>query len=45
MYLDYKYYNTALRLLQISIESMVNICNHIISRKGFRRPKDLAIPF
>ncbi|RKX75265.1 MAG: DUF86 domain-containing protein [Spirochaetes bacterium] len=39
---DYKYNNTALRLLQISIESMVNICNHIISRNGLRRPKDFS---
>ncbi len=37
---DYRNYNTALRLLQISIEAMIDIGNHIIARKSLGNPKD-----
>ncbi len=36
--LDFRNYNSALRLLQISIESIIDIGNHIISRRGFDPP-------
>lgn len=39
---DYKNYNTALRLLQISIEAMIDIGNHIIARKSLGNPEDYA---
>lgn len=37
---DYKNYNTVLRLLQISIEAMIDIGHHIISQKSMGLPKD-----
>ncbi len=37
---DFRNYNTALRLLQISIEGMIDMGNHILSRKSLGNPKD-----
>ena len=39
---DYRSHHAAMRLLQISIEDMVDIGNHVISRKMYRKPKDLV---
>ena len=42
---DFRNYNSSLRLLQVSIESMINIANHIIARRSFRAPKDFSDAF
>lgn len=42
---DFRNYNAAVRLLQVTIEGVINIANHIISRKSFRAPNDFADTF
>ena len=42
---DFRSHHAAMRLLQISIEDMINIGSHIIARRSYRAPKDFADVF
>jgi uncharacterized protein YutE (UPF0331/DUF86 family) len=42
---NYIFHNAALHILQLSIESMISIGNHIISRLSLKNPKDFADVF
>ncbi|WP_026486309.1 type VII toxin-antitoxin system HepT family RNase toxin [Caldanaerobius polysaccharolyticus] len=42
---DFKYYDSAKYNLQIAIEAMIDIGNHIISRQNFEPPKTYADTF
>ncbi|MCU0643708.1 MAG: DUF86 domain-containing protein [bacterium] len=42
---NYIFHSAALHILQLSIESMISIGNHIISRRGLKNPKDFADVF
>ncbi len=42
---DFRNHQSALRLLQISIEDMINVAGHVIARRSYRAPRDFADAF
>ncbi|MEN6589858.1 MAG: DUF86 domain-containing protein [Fervidobacterium sp.] len=42
---DFKYYDSAKYNLQVAIEAMIDVGNHIISRLGYESPKTYADTF
>jgi uncharacterized protein YutE (UPF0331/DUF86 family) len=42
---DFRNHHAAMRLLQIGIEDMINVANHIIARRSYRAPSDFADAF
>ena len=42
---DFRNHHAAMRLLQVCIEDMINIANHIIARRSYRAPRDFSDVF
>lgn len=42
---DFRNHQSAMRLLQVCIEDMINIANHLIARRSYRAPRDFSDVF